>query len=68
MIGGRHLDGDRVLVRPNVHVGNGEIAAVQVDGSDGNTLRHAQAHPFSGAGSHSATACFNPLMMTCSAS
>lgn len=37
------FSGDRVLVRPGVHLGNGEIAAVQVDDGDGTrcaTLKH----------------------------
>lgn len=43
MTGDGIFGGDRVLVRPNVHIGSGEIAAVQVDGSDSTrcaTLKH----------------------------
>jgi repressor LexA len=43
MTGDGIFDGDRVLVRPGVHIGNGEIAAVQVDDSNGTrcaTLKH----------------------------
>lgn len=43
MTGDGIFDGDRVLVRPNVHISSGEIAAVQVDGNDGTrcaTLKH----------------------------
>lgn len=43
MTGDGIFDGDRVLVRPNVHIANGKIAAVQVDGNDSTrcaTLKH----------------------------
>jgi repressor LexA len=35
MIGDGILPGDKVLLRPNIEVRNGEIAAVQIAGSDG---------------------------------
>ncbi len=43
MTGDGIFDGDRVLVRAGVHIGNGEIAAVQVDTNNGTrcaTLKH----------------------------
>ena len=43
MIGDGIREGDRVLLRPNIQINNGEIAAVQIsqdDGSYSGTLKH----------------------------
>lgn len=45
MIGDGILDGDRVLIRPNVQVGNGEIAAVHVGDEYCATLKHIYFRP-----------------------
>ncbi len=48
MSGDGILPGDRVLLRPHVHVHNGEIAGVQIKGQNGlyeSTLKHVHYQP-----------------------